>query len=167
LFVLVGFSIVLEMLGIGILLPAMGVILNKNIEATYPSILPFLRYIGNPNQVRLIAITMIFIAIIFITKSLFLVYLSWVQSKFGSTLTYELNNKLFKGYLDKDYFFHLNNNSAILLRNINNIAQFTAVTQALINLSVEIALVVSIFSFNFCRFISKIYKKEIIKVGLF
>ncbi len=144
---MVGFSIVLEMLGIGILLPAMGVILNKNIEATYPSILPFLRYIGNPNQVRLIAITMIFIAIIFITKSLFLVYLSWVQSKFGSTLTYELNNKLFKGYLDKDYFFHLNNNSAILLRNINNIAQFTAVTQALINLSVEIALVVSIFSF--------------------
>ena len=146
-FILVGLSIIFEMLGIGILLPAMSVILNKNIGATYPSILPLLKFLGNPNQVKLIAITMVFIAIIFISKSFFLIYLSFVQSKFGSTLTYELNNKLFKGYLNKDYFFHLNNNSAILLRNINNIAQFTAVTQALINLSVEISLVASIFAF--------------------
>ncbi len=147
LFILVGFSILFEMLGIGILLPAIGVILNKNIGATYPSILPLLEFIGNPNQVKLIAITMILIAIIFIVKSFFLIYLSWVQSKFGSTLTYELNNKLFKGYLNQDYFFHLNNNSAILLRNMQNIGQFTAVTQALINLSVEISLVASIFAF--------------------
>ena len=147
LFILVGFSILFEMLGIGILLPAIGVILNKNIAVTYPSVLPILKFIGNPNQVKLIAITMVLIAIIFILKSFFLIYLSWVQSKFGSTLTYELNNKLFKGYLNQDYFFHLNNNSAILLRNIQNIGQFTAVTQALINLSVEISLVVSIFAF--------------------
>lgn len=147
LFILVGFSILFEMLGIGILLPAIGVILNKNIGATYPSLLPLLKFIGNPNQVNLIAITMFLIAIIFIIKSFFLIYLSWVQSKFGSTLTYELNNKLFKGYLNQDYFFHLNNNSAILLRNIQNIGQFTAVTQALINLSVEISLVTSIFLF--------------------
>ena len=147
LFILVGFSILFEMLGIGILLPAIGVILNKNIGVTYPSLLPFLKFIGNPNQVKLIGIAMVLIAIIFIVKSFFLIYLSWVQSKFGSTLTYELNNKLFKGYLSQDYFFHLNNNSAILLRNIQNIGQFTAVTQALINLSVEISLVVSIFAF--------------------
>ena len=57
------------MLGIGILLPAMSVILNKNIGATYPSILPLLKFLGNPNQVKLIAITMVFIAIIFISKS--------------------------------------------------------------------------------------------------
>ena len=147
LFILVGFSIIFEMLGIGILLPAIGVILNKNIGATYPFILPFLKFIGNPNQVKLITITMVLIAFIFLIKSFFLIYLSFVQSKFGSTLTYELNNKLFKGYLNQDYFFHLNNNSAILLRNIHNVSQFTSVTQALINLSVEVSLVVSIFSF--------------------
>ena len=60
------------MLGIGILLPAIGVILNKNIGATYPSVLPLLKFIGNPNQVKLIAITMVAIAIIFIVKSFFL-----------------------------------------------------------------------------------------------
>ena len=63
LFILVGLSIIFEMLGIGILLPAMGVILNKNIGATYPSILPLLKFLGNPNQVKLITITMVFIAI--------------------------------------------------------------------------------------------------------
>jgi ABC-type multidrug transport system fused ATPase/permease subunit len=135
------------MLGIGILLPAIGVILNKNIGETYPFILPVLNFIGNPTQVKLITITMLLIAIIFIVKSFFLVYLSWTQSKFGTSLTYELNNKLFKGYLNQDYLFHLNNNSAILLRNIQNIGEFTAVTQAMINLSVEVSLVISIFSF--------------------
>lgn len=147
LFILVSFSILFEMLGIGIFLPVITLITSKDIAVTYPTLIPFLKLIGNPNQISLIKISMFFIALIFIIKSIFILYLTYAQTQFGSVLTYELNNKLFKGYLNQQYIFHLRNNSAILLRNIQNITQFTAVTQAIINLGVEISLVISIFFF--------------------
>jgi len=147
LFILVSFSILFEMLSIGIFLPVITLISSKDIALEYPSLIPILKLIGNPNQINLIKISMFLIAFIFIVKSMFILYLTYAQTQFGSLLTYELNNKIFKGYLNQEYIFHLQNNSAILLRNIQNINQFTTVTQAIINLGVEISLVISIFLF--------------------
>ena len=144
---LIGISILLEMLGIGILLPALSVLLNKNIGEKYHFLVPLLNKLGNPSQEYLVILTMSLIAIVFLLKSIFLVFLSYKQNKFSTELSLDFNNRLFEGYLNQTYYFHLNNNSSILLRNIQNVHQFTQVLQALINLTIEYSLVISIFVF--------------------
>jgi hypothetical protein len=42
------------MIGLGIMIPALGVILNPNFSNSYPLLVPIIKFIGNPNQKTLI-----------------------------------------------------------------------------------------------------------------
>lgn len=59
-------------------------------------------------------------------KFLFLLYLTFYRNLFIFSLQKELFLKLYKSYIFRNYSFHLNNNSSILLRNLlQNIQQLT------------------------------------------
>ena len=75
-----------EMLGLGLLIPALTIMLDSNIQDSYPFIKPYLDYIGNPSQDKLIVFGMLILSLVYVLKSLFLIYLSWEQSKFTSNL---------------------------------------------------------------------------------
>ena len=67
-------------------------------------------------------------------KNLFLVYLLWYQQKYIFDLQANLSYKMFRGYLNKEYEFHLLNNSAQLIRNVTTevTAFITVVNSAII-----------------------------------
>jgi len=134
-----------EMLGLGLLIPTLTIILNTNLEQDYPFISPYLHLLGNPDQNILIIWGMLFLVLIYFLKSLFLVFLSWKQSKFTSNLQSDLTSKLYEIYLTQDYEFHLIRNSAELIRNVQTeIILFNRAAQALILLSTEIALIIAV-----------------------
>ena len=60
----------------------------------------------------------IFIIFIFFIKNLFLVFITYFDIKFRNKVTLRILNDIYGGYLRKKYQFHIDNNSAILLRNV-------------------------------------------------
>lgn len=134
-----------EMLGLGILIPALGLLLNADSISQNQSFKPFFEFIGNPTQAQLVVCGMLVLVFVYLTKALFLVYLSWRQSKFTAELWAYFSKKMFFGYLHLPYTFHLQKNSAELLRNIQTeVGQFTTVCLAAITLSLEFSVLIGI-----------------------
>lgn len=134
-----------EMLGLGILIPALGLLLRADIVNQYPAIKPFFNFIGNPSQAQLVISGMLILVFVYLSKAFFLAYLSWRQSKFISELWAHFSKKMFLGYLKLPYSFHLQKNSAELLRNIQTeVLQFTTVCLAAITLGLEFSVLIGV-----------------------
>ena len=148
--ILLFIGLVFEMIGLGVLLPVIGILINNNIQDKYPSIIPFLKIIGNPSQKILIILIMTLLVLVYAIKSTFLLFLGWRQSKFSSELSADLSKRLFSGYLAQPYEFHLTRNTSEFLRNIKDeIYQFTYVSQAVIALSLELSVIVGAIAMLF------------------
>jgi len=88
---------------------------------------------------------MSFLVLVYLIKAVFLVFLSWKQSRISAELSADLSRSLFLGYLEQPYTFHLQRNSAELLRNIQGeISQFSSVSQSFISLSIELSVVLGV-----------------------
>lgn len=142
--VLMFFGMLFEMMGIGILLPALAIILNPNFKEEYPQAKIFIELLGNPSYPNLKLYGLLFIILIYVFKAFFLLLVNWNQNKFTNLLSKSLEDILFKGYLNQPYSFHLSRNTAVLLRNINEVAQLTNMTQSFISLIIEISAIVGI-----------------------
>ena len=113
----------METLSIGLIVPVMTLL------AQAPSGNGLERYIGSltvdasPSQFVLVGIAVL--AIVYMAKTAFLAYQSWSQSKFIFDVQAELSERLLRIYLGQPYVFHLERNSAQLLRNITaEVAQY-------------------------------------------
>lgn len=138
-------AMIFEMVGLGVLIPAVGLMLNPDIGKEYPLLLPFLKLIGNPNQIQLIIGGMLTLILIYIFKTFYLIFLGWRQSKYTAELTSQLSQQLFLGYLNQPYTMHLQRNSAELLNNIQSeINLFNSVAQSTISLITEFSLIMSV-----------------------
>ena len=144
--VLLFFGMFFEMLGIGVLLPLFNIMLSENLMTEYPYLAPYAVRIGNPSQQILVIYAMIILVFIYFIKSIYLVFLTWRQSKFSSEMFADLSERLFVGYLCKPYTFHLQKNSSELLRNIQTeVGLFLSVSQYAITFSIELSAALGIF----------------------
>jgi ABC-type multidrug transport system fused ATPase/permease subunit len=127
--ILLGFMAVgmaLETLSIGLLIPAIGLMMQDDLASRYPSIQPLLVYLNHPTQAQLIAGAMLGLVGIYFVKNLFLAFLAWQQTRFAYDVQAQLSQRLFAAYLRQPYTFHLQRNSAHLLRNVTGeVGMFT------------------------------------------
>jgi len=115
-----------ETLGIGLVIPAIALFLRNDLETRYPQLAPVLEILGNPTQVQLVAGGMVTLVVIYFLKTAFLSYLAWRQNRFAYDVQANLSQRLFTTYLRQPYTFHLQHNSARLLRNaVVEVNQFT------------------------------------------
>ena len=105
---------VLETFSLGLVVPAVGLLIKPNYVQNFPSIDNFL---GNPSEVQFAVIAMTSLVVIYLLKSAFLVWSSWVQSGFSLGITARIGKELFENYLRQPYPFHLQRNSSVLIRN--------------------------------------------------
>jgi ABC-type multidrug transport system fused ATPase/permease subunit len=140
-------GLVLEMCGLGLLIPGLTLLLKSNIGQEYPSFVSFLNIVGNPSQKELVTWSMLFLVVFYFMKEAFLAMVVWKQSQFTMKFSAELGEKLFRGYLHQPFIFHVQKNTAELLRNIQvEVHQFTAVTQAIISLLMESSLIIGVIA---------------------
>lgn len=119
--ILLGFMLLgmlLETLGIGLVVPALSIMTQDDLVANYPSLEPWLYSIGNPSHEQLVIIGMLLLVGVYAVKVLFLSYLAWKQMRFVYGVQADLSQRFFVGYLNLPYTFHLQRNSAELIRNI-------------------------------------------------
>lgn len=119
--VLLGFMVigmVLETMGVGLVIPALALMTQSDITIKYPELQPLVSNLGNPSHEQLVIYGMLALVSVYMVKALFLTFLTWIQMKFIFNVQADLSQKLFSGYLRQPYTFHLQHNSAQLIRNV-------------------------------------------------
>ena len=106
---------VLETLGVGMIIPLLSVMAQRDVLAEYPDLHAWL---GQPTHAELVIWVMLALVAIYAVKAVYLALLSWWQSYFIFGLQVSLSARLFNGYLRQPYTFHLQRNSAELIRNV-------------------------------------------------
>ena len=98
------------------------------------------------NQNFQIKITLLVIlCLVFCIKSVFFLFLNYFSNNLTTRISSELSNKIYEKYLSLDFIFHSKNDKSKLIKNLQvEISYFTTYLQALIHISVETAVLVSI-----------------------
>ena len=134
-----------EMIGIGILIPALSLMINPEILKNYQFFNSFSNYFHSYSTQNIILFGLSILLLVNILKTIFIIFLGWRQSRFSITVSSELSQKLFSGYLQKEYSFHLNKNSSEILHNVQSeIQQFNSVLQLTISLITELSILFSV-----------------------
>src|SRR3989338_3746194 len=116
-FVLVLIGTVLETLSLGLAVPAISLLTQDNYSEQFPSVVKLL---GNPTQATLVIVMMLTLVIIYLIRNGFLLWSTWIQRGFSASVSARLRQRLFTIYLRQPYMFHLEHNSALLIRNAQN-----------------------------------------------
>jgi ABC-type multidrug transport system fused ATPase/permease subunit len=119
---------VVETLGVGLVIPAIVLLTQRDFASHYPALQPALHVLGNPAQQSLVVGGMLMLVGVYLVKAIFLALLARQQALFVFGVQAELSQRLFRIYLGQAYSFHLQRNSAQLIRNV-----FTDVTVFAIN----------------------------------
>ena len=143
-FIMVG--TVFEVLGIGLLLPVISLLMNDDLANSYPVMQPVLNAIGNPDHADQVKIVLALLVGVYVAKNVYLAFLAWWQARFSVGLQIELAKRLFGLYLRQPYNFHLQRNSAQLIRNVTGeVGQFIdSVVTPMLSLIAEILVLLSV-----------------------
>lgn len=117
-FLLMLVGMILETLGVGLVIPALALMLTTNVETSFPKLSPLLQMFGNPTNQQIIIAGMLLLVSAYTVKTAFLAFLTSRQMQFLFGVQVNLSERLFSGYLSQPYCFHLQRNSAELVRNI-------------------------------------------------
>ena len=144
--ILIGMS--LETLSIGMVVPALGILMNESYFEKFPAFLPYLRYLDNPTHQQLIIFGLVALAASFILKNIFLFFQIHCQGTFVYSAQREIALQLFNNYLNKGYLFHLKTNSATLIRNLTTevVSYCNFFLMPFLNLLTEALVIVAILS---------------------
>ena len=108
----------METLSVGMIVPALGILLNESFFDQYEATHRFLDYLNNPSHEKLILFGLIALASAFFLKNIFLYFQIHCQGTFVYSAKREIALHLFNKYLSKSYLFHLSTNSSEMLRNL-------------------------------------------------
>lgn len=118
LLVLMFVGMMLETLGIGLFIPALTLLIQGDIAGQYPAVVPVLARMGNPSQQSLVIGGTLVLVCVYFVKALYLAFLAWWQTRYAFSLQKRISQQLFTTYLYQPYTFHLQRNSAQLIRNV-------------------------------------------------
>ena len=117
-FVLIIIGTILETFSIALIFPALLLLSNPDDLLNNQLATDYLYFLKQFSQIELIILGMIVILLSYLTKALFLFFLVWKQNSFSFNLQGYIAERIFKSYFDQPYIFHLQRNSAELIRNI-------------------------------------------------
>lgn len=138
----------LETLSVGLIFPILSIIVNPTEFSKLDSLSIFFDIsIISGDTITVVIYGVIIFFSVYVFKNIFLSYLFWRQSKFIYNLMASTAEKLFKGYIYKPYIFHIQINSAELIRNLTTeMNLFNGSIKALTTLLTELLVLVGIAS---------------------
>jgi len=110
-------GMIFEVLGIGLLLPIITSIINPEKIMGYSIIKDLVLVLNIKSEVEFVKYSLLFLILVYLIKSIYLLFLSYFQNNFISKLTVDTSDLLFENYLNKSYIYHLNRNSSELIKN--------------------------------------------------
>lgn len=133
----------LEILGIGLIIPALALMTHPDWIRNYPALRHIATSLGNPSQEQLVVAGMLVLVVVSIVKTLFLAFVAWRQAGFVFAFQAAISQRLFSSYLSQPYSFHLQRNSAQLIHNtISHAASVSGVIQQALIIGAEMLILV-------------------------
>ncbi len=115
LLMVVGTSV--ESLGIGVVVPVLGTLTNPTWLDRFPSVQSALASCGVDSPVRVVIAAIGLLVFAYMLKTGFAVFLVYVQTRFAFSVKADICVRLYAGYLRQPWTFHLQRNTAELIRN--------------------------------------------------
>ncbi len=140
-----------EIIGIGILLPTLEIISDPKVFYSNKYFSAVVGYFNLTNSNQISNYLLISVIIIYFLKTIFLVFLTHKQNKFIYHLNASLSSRLFNRYITSPYSFHVDRNSAelikILEKDMNYLNPFimsvlSLITEFFLCLSILITIIV-------------------------
>ena len=138
-------GMILETFSIGLVIPLINTMLQyENTTYRFNEILFYL-FERDFNLMELYIIGLSILLLVFTMKTLFMSYLYWVQYSFAYDVNRKLSQKMYEGYVDLPYSFHLTNNSSSAIKNITNeVANMTGVIIQALQVATDIFVFIGI-----------------------
>lgn len=142
--VLMTIGMLLEMVGIGIIVPAL-TILSGGLAHNSAAFLRLRETLGNPTNPQLIALGLVALLGLYIVKTAFSVFLVWTQARFVANVQTSLAGRLFSRYLCQPWTFHLQRNSASMINSVvGEVGAFANVLNSLLMFATDGLIVTGI-----------------------
>jgi ATP-binding cassette, subfamily B, bacterial PglK len=122
-FILFGLMIIgafFEVVGVGAIPAFVGVIAMPDRILEIPAAAYMYDLLGMESTRDMVVWSAIALIIIFVVKNVYIAWLAYVKARYTSSRQVNLSNRLFRAYLNTSYTFHLQRNTAELLRNTNS-----------------------------------------------
>jgi ATP-binding cassette, subfamily B, bacterial PglK len=138
----------LETVSIGLIVPFVNLVTNPEIIMEQSLLKRIYEYMGFESIEKFIVISVVFFLAIFVIKNLYLLFFQYTQYRVILNQQVKLSRDLFQEYLSKPYEFHLQKNTANLLRNVNTEVPkvFQGIIIAAFQLSTEVLVVICLLS---------------------
>jgi ABC-type bacteriocin/lantibiotic exporter with double-glycine peptidase domain len=142
-------SMLLETVGVVTLIPVLELLNNDNLTIfnKYNIFDDFQNNITNTPKENLIILFLLIFFSFYLIKTIFLASISFLQVKFISNIYSSISEVLFKIYIFKPLDFYLNNNSAKLTKNINDVSGFITLLKSFLLLLTELIISIGLFIF--------------------
>lgn len=111
------FRSILDLLSIGLIVPILILLFDEDKKLLIFKYLPFLK---KYSQNELVVLSIIVLLIVYLLKTLTVIVVNFYKERVSQNLRVEISRKLLSQYLNKNYLFFVENNSAKLLRNISS-----------------------------------------------
>ncbi len=113
-FALMLIGTVLEMFSLGLVVPIVGLLVNPDYIQRVPIVHSLF---GDLSTTQYVLGAMGLLVGVYLIKTIFLIWKTWVQRGFSNAVTMRIAQDLYEIYLMQPYPFHLERNSAIMIRN--------------------------------------------------
>ena len=147
LFFLMLLGTLLETLGIGLVLPALTALISQSAQAQSGLVSKVGGLLGAASNQDFIIYGILLISTVYFIKTIYLTFLAVYQSNFSFGVQRNLSDRLFSLYVHQPYLFHLNRNSAEMIRNIGSeVHYFSTVIRSLMVVTTEFLVLIGVSS---------------------
>ena len=108
---------VFEMLSLGLVVPLVSILTKPGYVNGIPLVHNFF---GDLSSSQAAIGAMSILVAVYILKTIFLIWKTWVQRGYSNSVSVRVAKDLFENYMNQPYAFHLERNSAIMIRNSQN-----------------------------------------------
>jgi ATP-binding cassette, subfamily B, bacterial PglK len=137
---------ILEMFGIGVILPLITLFSAPNPLEANSFLKKMHDWLEPESRAQFIIWILVGVILVYAVKNIYLLFLAYLQTRFIQSQQYQLGSRLFLAYLNSPYQFHLKYNSSELLRNIKLVANvITTVLMPLIVCVTELMVAIVVF----------------------
>src|SRR5690625_1951407 len=137
-----------ETIGIGLIVPFVGIVVKPTIIQEQAILSYIFELFNFQSTTTFIIFSVICLLGVFVFKNLYLLIFNYAKFRVILNEQVKLSSRLFKEYLTKPYTFHLQRNTADLLRNINSEVNkvFQGIIMAGFQLLTEFLVIICIFT---------------------
>lgn len=139
-------SMIWEMLGIGLVVPALTAMMSERPLVLGPQVGSWLAWLGHPSRTQLLLGGLFFLLALYAFKAVFVLFVTWRQLRFVEALQDRIARSLFTAYLNQPWTYHLQRNSAEMIRTINDVAAFASTCVAVLGALAEMLVVLGVMT---------------------